>query len=190
MKIRSLEIPELKIVELPLFHDARGHVVEMLSAKHFAALGLPVEYRQDNRSVSKRGVVRGLHYQLKHPQGKLIACTRGSVWDVAVDIRVGSPTFRRWVAVELSEDKPELLWIPEGFAHGFCVLSESAYVEYKCTASYGADDQHGILWSDQSLGVTWPVSSPTLSDRDANLPSLDRAELPQFSRSAEHRSVV
>ena len=185
MNVTATTIPEVLLVDLDVFTDDRGSFVERYHAERFAKWGLPTDFRQDNHSRSHRGVLRGLHYQLRHAQGKLVSCVRGSVFDVAVDIRVGSPTFARWVGTTLSEDKPQLMWIPQGFAHGFCALSDLAEVEYKCTDFYVPADEHGILWSDPEIGVNWPVASPLVSRRDRHLPKLRAAELPLFSAPAE-----
>jgi dTDP-4-dehydrorhamnose 3,5-epimerase len=140
-----------------------------------ATLGLPSRIRQSNHSRSRRDVLRGLHYQLVRPQGKLISVVRGEVYDVAVDIRPDSPTFRRWMGVHLTEDAPRAVWIPPGFAHGFCVLSDVADVVYGCTEIYDASDDRGIRWDDPTVGIEWPVSAPLLSPRDERLPRLAEA---------------
>jgi dTDP-4-dehydrorhamnose 3,5-epimerase len=181
VKVTALEIPEVLLLELDVFRDERGHFFERYHEERFAKHGLPTEFRQDNHSRSRRSVLRGLHYQLRHPQGKLVSCIRGRIFDVAVDIRVGSPTFGRWVGVELEEEKPELMWIPPGFAHGFCALSGMAEVQYKCTDLYVPHDDRGVLWSDPELHIDWPITDPILSKRDRVLPSLRAAELPIYA---------
>ena len=175
MVVAPLRIPEVLLIDLDVFADERGHFLERFNEARFARHGLPTQFRQDNQSVSKRHVLRGLHYQLRHPQGKLVCCSRGAIFDVAVDIRVGSPTFGEWVAETLRGDRPQLMWIPPGFAHGFCVLSEDAVVDYKCSDIYVPEDEYGIVWSDAELGIGWPVEKPIVSARDAALPKLHQA---------------
>jgi len=174
------------VLEPRVFEDDRGFFYESYNADVFARLaaeGVPAGFAQDNHSRSTEGVLRGLHYQLRRPQGKLVTCVRGSVFDVAVDVRVGSPTFGQWVGTTLSGDAPRHIWIPPGFAHGFCALSPIADVLYKCTELYAADDDHGVLWSDETLGISWPISDPILSPKDRRHARLDptRADLPRYS---------
>jgi dTDP-4-dehydrorhamnose 3,5-epimerase len=185
VKIVATELPGVLVLEPRLFRDDRGFFYESFNEERFAShagVGLPMTFRQDNHSRSSQHVLRGLHYQLRRPQGKLVTCVRGSIFDVAVDIRVGSPTFRQWIGVTLDESTPRYLWIPPGFAHGFCVLSPVADVIYKCTDVYVADDDHGVLWSDPSIGVQWPVSDPLTSPKDQAYPRIDpaRSDLPRF----------
>jgi dTDP-4-dehydrorhamnose 3,5-epimerase len=171
VNITRTRIPDVQIIEPRVFEDERGWFVEDFQDSRFESHGLPVRFRQDNWSRSKRGVLRGLHYQLDRPQGKLITCVTGHVFDVALDIRRGSPTFGKWVGVELQGDKPRQLWIPPGFAHGFCVLSASADVMYKCTDVYVPEDERGVLWCDPKLRIEWPITEPIVSKRDrANRP--------------------
>jgi dTDP-4-dehydrorhamnose 3,5-epimerase len=178
MTFTPLALPDVVRVEAPLFGDARGCFRETFKASAFRAHGLPAEFPQDNHSSSRRGVLRGLHYQLPpHDQGKLVGVLTGRVWDVAVDIRRGSPTFGRWVGTELSDARPEQLWIPPGFAHGFVVLSETAHFLYKCTAEYHRPSERGIRWNDPALAIDWPLREVTLSPRDDALPLLADAEL-------------
>ena len=159
------------LVESRIFPDDRGHFREGFKASEFAAAGLPTEFLQDNTSRSKRGVIRGLHFQTDpRAQGKLVSVTAGSVFDVAVDLRHGSPTFGEWFGSELSEANGRLLWIPAGFAHGFSVLSESADLVYKCTDEFSAAHDGGIAWNDPQFAVDWMVSAPIISDKDARLP--------------------
>jgi len=176
------DLPGVVIIEPRVFSDARGFFFESYHAERYGQAGIPPVFVQDNHSSSIKGTIRGLHYQLRHPQGKLFRVIRGSVFDVAVDIRRGSPTFGRWTGVELSADNKRQLFIPAGFAHGFCVTSEGAEVEYKCTDLYVSDDQHGVLWSDPTIGIQWPVREPVLSDQDkALLPLItDRNDLPVY----------
>jgi len=169
-----LEIPEVVLVRAKAFHDSRGFFMEAYKFSEFVSNGISVRFVQDNFSRStRRGVLRGLHYQ-KDPkaQGKLVMVLRGRIWDVAVDIRRGSPTYGRWVAAELSEDEHTMLWVPPGFAHGFCVLSDGADVLYKCTEEYAPELDRGIRWDDPDLAISWPVAEPVLSEKDASLPRL------------------
>jgi dTDP-4-dehydrorhamnose 3,5-epimerase len=189
MKVATIQaLPDVKVIHLDVLEDARGHFFERFNEQRFAEAGLPTRFRQDNQSRSRRGVLRGLHYQLRHPQGKLVQCIRGTIYDVAVDIRRGSPTFGRWAGVELSEERKDLLWIPPGFAHGFCALSEVAEVHYQCTELYARADDRGIRWSDPEIDISWPVRDPILSERDAQLPLLgaEGVELPEYDRESRH----
>jgi dTDP-4-dehydrorhamnose 3,5-epimerase len=156
-----------------LFRDARGHFFECWQERAFAAAGLDVRFRQDNESLSARHVLRGIHYQLLRPQGKLVRVVTGAVLDVAVDLRRSSPTFGQWVAHELTQDTHDMLWIPPGFGHGFIVLSESACFHYKCTDLYVAEDEHVIAWDDADLRIDWRLPAgvqPILSERDRVAP--------------------
>jgi dTDP-4-dehydrorhamnose 3,5-epimerase len=187
VRIERTELPGVLVIEPRLFRDDRGFFYESFNADAFARHaeeGLPTRFVQDNHSRSTEHVLRGLHYQLQRPQGKLVTCVRGTIFDVAVDIRVGSPTFGRWTGVTLDGDAPRYLWIPAGFAHGFCTLSPVADVIYKCTALYDAGDEHGVLWSDDAVGISWPVRDPILSPKDQRYAGLDptRANLPRYSR--------
>jgi dTDP-4-dehydrorhamnose 3,5-epimerase len=180
--VTPTSLPGVVLITLDTFADDRGFFVERYRDERFATTGLPTVWRQDNHSRSRRGVLRGLHYQLSRPQGKLVSCISGSVFDVAVDVRVGSPTFGKWVGVTLTGDAPQLLWIPPGFAHGFCTTSDVADVTYKCTDVYVPDDERGIIWNDPELAIRWPLSPPILSRRDREFPSLKHATalLPQY----------
>ena len=182
MKITKTELPGVLIIEPRVFPDDRGHFFESYHAERYAAAGLPEHFVQDNHSFSIAGTIRGLHYQLRRPQAKLVRVIRGSVLDVAVDIRRGSPTFGKWVAVELSAENKRQLFIPAGYAHAFCVPAEPSEMEYKCSDYYASDDQHGVVWNDPMLDIPWPVSTPKLSEKDAQyLPlSTDRSDLPVF----------
>ena len=167
-----------------MFEDARGFFYESFNLDRLAGHGITRPFVQGNVSRSARGVLRGLHYQWPKPQGKLVSVLEGEVWDVAVDIRRGSPTFGRWTAALLSGDNRRQLWIPEGFAHGFVVLSETALFTYQCTATYDAAADAGIRWNDARLAIDWPVSAPGLSDKDARAPFLDEVpedRLPVFA---------
>lgn len=147
--------------------DARGWFMETFNARHAAEAGLPTVFAQDNHSFSSRGVLRGLHYQYPTWQGKLVRVVSGEVFDVAVDIRRGSPTFGKWFGVNLSAENRKQMYIPEGFAHGFCVLSDTADVIYKCTTSYVPAEDRCILWNDPDIGIQWPVAEPLVSEKDA-----------------------
>lgn len=179
MIIEPLAIPEVKLVRPRVHGDARGFFLETYHARAFAEAGLPTTWAQDNHSRSSRGVLRGLHYQLVNPQGKLVRVARGRVFDVAVDIRRSSPTFGRWVGFELTDTGLEMLWIPPGFAHGFLVLSETADFLYKCTTVWDAESDRGILWNDPAIGIAWPLEGlePQLSQRDQAQPRLAGAEV-------------
>ena len=180
MKATRLAIPEVVLIEPKVFGDARGLFFESFNQKAFnEATGTNYQFVQDNHSRSSRGVLRGLHYQIQQPQGKLVRVARGKVWDVAVDIRKGSPTFGQWVGVELSENNQHQLWVPPGFAHGFVVLSESADFLYKTTDYYAPQHERCIAWNDPDLAITWPLEggAPMLSGKDAMGLGLDAAEV-------------
>ena len=166
-----------------MFADDRGFFLETYTEREFAAAGIAARFVQDNQSRSKRRVLRGLHYQLDHPQGKLVRVTRGKIFDVAADIRAGSPTFGKWVGVVLDDEKKQALWIPAGFAHGFCVLSDEADVVYKATDFYTPSSEKGIRWDDPMLGIQWPIKDPILSEKDRNYPLLSSTsrDLPKYA---------
>ena len=169
MKVIETDIPEVKIIEASVFGDERGFFMETWNQKKFEELvtGKPTQFVQDNHSKSKKGILRGLHYQTENTQGKLVRVVSGEVFDVAVDIRKGSSTFGKWVGVYLSAENKRQLWIPEGFAHGFYVTCNEAEFVYKCTDYYNPSAEHSILWSDPELAIEWPLSeSPYLSDKD------------------------
>ncbi len=179
MQVTPTAIPDVLVIEPKVFGDARGFFYESFNGKRFdEAVGRHVEFVQDNHSRSAKGVLRGLHYQIAQTQGKLVRCVRGAVFDVAVDIRRSSPTFGKWVGVELSEENHRQLWVPEGFAHGFLVLSETADFLYKTTDYYAPAHERGIRWNDAGLGIQWPeLDVPfTLSDKDRSAPVLADAE--------------
>ena len=177
MKVIETSLPGVLILEPRVFADARGWFMETFHLAKFRELGLPEEFEQDNHSYSMGGVVRGLHYQLERPQGKIVRCTRGAILDVAVDIRRSSPTFGKWVGVELTAENRRMLWIPPSFAHGFSTLSEEADVLYKCTTAWHQPSDRSILWNDPDLGIDWRVSQPVVSDKDAVGKPLREAEL-------------
>ncbi len=173
MNIQPTVLPEVLIITPRVFPDPRGFFFESYNQETWRAAGIDTVFVQDNHSKSARGTLRGLHFQLPPmAQVKLVRCVRGAIWDVAVDIRAGSPTFGRWVSVELSADTFQQLLIPAGFAHGFCVLSEDAEVLYKTSAVYSRVHEQGIAWNDPQLAVAWPVAEPLLSERDRTAPSL------------------
>jgi dTDP-4-dehydrorhamnose 3,5-epimerase len=185
MKISETTLPEVRIIEPRVFEDPRGYFVETWHQSRYREYGLPAHFVQDNLSCSVRGTLRGLHYQYPHSQGKLIQVLQGEVLDIAVDIRVGSPGFGRWVGVILSSDNRRQLYIPEGFAHGFCVTSESALVSYKCTDFYNPQAEGGVLWNDHELGIKWPTRSPILSPRDAAYRPLSKIPVERLPRYDE-----
>jgi len=182
MKIVKTTLPGVLVIEPRVFRDDRGFFLESFNRDRFEECGLPTEFRQDNHSHSVRGVLRGLHYQLRRPQGKLVSVIRGRVFDVAVDIRLGSPSFGRWFGTVLTDEEPRYLWIPPGFAHGFCTLSDVADFVYKCTDVYVGDDDRGVLWSDPSIGIEWPIANPMLSEKDQRMQPLAgaRTDLPEY----------
>ncbi|MFL6593042.1 MAG: dTDP-4-dehydrorhamnose 3,5-epimerase [Luteimonas sp.] len=172
MKIIDTDLPGCLIVEPQVFGDARGFFYESFNRDKLSAIGLDLDFAQGNVSSSTRGVLRGLHYQWPNPQGKLVSVLEGEVWDVAVDIRRDSPDFGRWTAAVLSAENKRHFWIPEGYAHGFVVLSERALFTYLCTATYDRAADAAIRWDDPQLAIDWPVSAPVLSDKDARAPML------------------
>lgn len=172
MKVIETDLPGCLVFEPRVFGDDRGFFYESFNADKLAPLGLDLQWKQGNVSSSAKGVLRGLHYQWPKPQGKLVSVVEGEVWDVVVDIRRGSPTFGKWVAVVLSADNKRHFWIPPGFAHGFAVLSERAVFTYLCTETYDATSDANIRWDDPELAIDWPVSEPSLSPKDAAAPLL------------------
>jgi dTDP-4-dehydrorhamnose 3,5-epimerase len=178
------EIPGVVLIEPDVHKDARGYFLETYHAEKYRAAGIPDTFVQDNVSKSAGGTVRGLHLQIDHPQGKLIRVVEGEIFDVAVDVRRGSPTFGKWVGLTLSGDNFAQCYVPPGFAHGFAVVSSSAIVEYKCTDKYDPASEIGILWNDPAIGIKWPLKiAPTLSDRDRKNPTLAAAaeRLPRYT---------
>jgi len=183
MKVTPTDLPGVLLIEPAVFSDARGFFLENYHARRYTEVGIPGPFVQDNHSRSRQGVLRGLHYQLHHPQGKLVWVTRGEVFDVVVDIRQGSPTFGHWIGMVLTEDNHRQLYVPPGCAHGFCVLSDIADFLYKCHDFYHPEDEGGILWCDPDLAIAWPVSAPALSPKDQHYPRLaevPRARLPLY----------
>lgn len=183
MKTIDTGIPGLLVIEPTVHGDARGFFMETWHAARYRSAGLPDRFVQSNLSRSGPGVIRGLHYQFPEPQGKLVSVLEGRVFDVAVDIRSGSPTFRQWAGVELSAENHRQFYIPEGFAHGFCVLGEGALLSYLCTAEYNAEYDAAVAWDDPDIGIRWPVREGRLSARDSKAPRLTDipvAALPRF----------
>lgn len=176
-KFSPLEIPDLILIEPVFFKDERGFFMEIYKYSDFAQAGIKEYFIQDSHSRSKKNVLRGLHYQ-KYPkaQEKLVQCLKGRIFDVAVDIRIGSPTYRQWVGLELSDENNLMLYIPAAFAHGFVVLSDYAEVIYKCTQEYSPENERGIIWNDPDIGIKWPVENPILSENDRRLPPLKDAD--------------
>jgi dTDP-4-dehydrorhamnose 3,5-epimerase len=172
MKFLPTALPEVVLVEPDVFRDGRGFFLETYQKVKYGAAGLPEEFVQDNHSFSIQGTLRGLHTQVRQPQGKLIRALAGEIFDVAVDLRPGSPTFGRWVGEVLSAENFRQLYVPPGFAHGFCVMSESAHVLYKCTTFYDREDEISLLWNDPQIGIAWPTATPLLSLRDQAAPKL------------------
>jgi len=173
MPIETTTLPGLRIFTPQVFRDARGFFFESYNQELWRDSGVDAVFVQDNHSMSLRGALRGLHFQMPPAaQVKLVRCVRGAIWDVAVDVRVGSPAFGRWLGIELSADNFRQLYIPEGFAHGFCVLSDEAEVLYKTSRLYSPAHERGIAWNDPDLGIEWPVADPVLSKRDDAAPSL------------------
>lgn len=184
MKLIPTRLEGVWLIEPRVFTDSRGSFLECWNRRAFAAAGIDVDFVQDNHSCSCRNVLRGLHYQAPpRAQAKLVRCVAGRVWDVVVDIRHGSPTFGHWDGVELDAESSRLVFVPTGFAHGFCVLSDVAAVQYKCSDYYAPELSFGVRWDDPALGIPWPVSQPLLSGQDRRHPTL--AELPpHFARGA------
>lgn len=172
MKILPAKLPGLLIVEPDVYGDNRGFFTETWHRKRYAESGIDRLFVQDNLSRSVKGTLRGMHFQIRHPQAKLVQAISGELFDVAVDLRPDSPAFGKWEGVLLSDENMRQLYIPEGFAHGFCVLSDTALFSYKCTDFYAPDDEGGLLWSDPDIGIEWPVNEPTLSAKDRAHPRL------------------
>ncbi|WP_300319035.1 dTDP-4-dehydrorhamnose 3,5-epimerase [Idiomarina sp.] len=169
MDFKRLAIPDVVLMTPQVFGDERGFFMETFRQNEFEKHCGKYQFVQDNHSKSRQGILRGLHYQLKQPQGKLVRVTQGRVFDVAVDMRESSPTFGEWVGVELNDENKQMLWVPPGFAHGFYVLSETAEFSYKCTDYYAPDDEHSVRWDDPVLAIKWPIEKePQLSDKDSN----------------------
>lgn len=171
LTVEETGIPGLKVLTPQAFKDSRGYFAETYREDAYRAAGVDATFVQDNQSVSVRGVLRGLHAQVKKPQAKLVRVVAGEIFDVAVDARLGSPTLGKWVGVRLSGDNLKQLYIPQGFLHGFCVLSETAVLNYKCSDVFDPTDPFAVLWNDPTLGVEWPVTDPILSEKDKKNPT-------------------
>jgi dTDP-4-dehydrorhamnose 3,5-epimerase len=185
MQIVPTHLPGVVILEPRVFGDSRGFFLETWNLARYVEAGISDAFVQDNLSLSARGVVRGLHFQNPRAQAKLVTVLQGEVYDVAVDIRVGSPTFGKWVGVHLTGENKRQLYVPRGFAHGFCVTSETALFMYKCSDFYDPESEGGVAWNDPDLGIDWPVDRPSLSGKDAQfgpLKDVDRARLPVYAR--------
>ena len=183
MQIIETELPGVLIIEPKLFGDQRGFFQESFHVERYAQAGITAPFVQDNLSFSRGGVVRGLHFQNPNSQGKLVYVLEGEVFDVAVDIRRGSPTYGHWLGFVLSADNKRQLWVPPGYAHGFCVISETALFAYKCTDYYNPDAEVSIRWNDPDIKIDWPITNPTLSGKDEEAPTLDDIDirlLPQW----------
>ena len=177
MKILRTELDGVFILEPVVFSDDRGFFMETYQKENYIKLGISVDFAQDNLSFSRSETLRGLHFQHPHGQAKLVQVLFGHVFDVTVDIRNGSPTFGQWIGIHLSDDNKRQIFIPEGFAHGFCVLSGTALFSYKCSDLYAPDCEGGVLWSDPDIGIDWPVKKPILSEKDARYPRLKDIEV-------------
>lgn len=185
MNVKATKLAEVLVLEPQVLSDERGFFLETWNSTRYDSAGIPGPFVQDNVSFSTKGVLRGLHFQYPQSQGKLVQVLSGEVVDVAVDIRVGSPTFGRWVSETLSETNHKQMYIPPGFAHGFCVTSQTALFSYKCTDFYNASTEGGIIWNDPDLNIHWPTKQPVLSPKDANCPrlkDLPPEKLPHFGR--------
>jgi dTDP-4-dehydrorhamnose 3,5-epimerase len=173
VRIESIPLPGVAVIVPEVYEDERGFFMEVYREDLFAELGLPTKFVQDNHSRSVRGVLRGLHFQWEPPMGKLMRVTVGRAFLLAVDIRKGSPTLGQWAGVEASAENKKQVWAPAGFARGFCVLSEVAEIQYKCTGVYNAKGESGILWSDPAIGISWPIRTPILSKKDESSQTLE-----------------
>lgn len=181
MKILNTKLPEVKIIIPKIFNDERGYFFESYQENKFKEIGIPFSFPQDNQVFSRKSVIRGLHYQLIKPQGKLVRAIHGEILDVAVDIRKGSPNFGDYISVRLSEKNKKMLYVPEGFAHGYSVLSEECVVSYKCTNIYDLNYEYGIVWNDPNIDISWGIENPIISSKDLQLPNLNKQnKLPKF----------
>lgn len=173
MKTVDTDIEGLLVIEPDVYPDKRGFFTETFQAQRYAEAGIQCEFVQDNLSFSTKGTLRGLHFQINRAQAKLVYVISGEIFDVAVDLRPDSPTYKQWAGITLSQENRRQLFIPEGFAHGFCVVSETAYFAYKCSDYYTPEDEGGVLWSDPEIGIRWPIDTPIISPRDLGLPTLN-----------------
>lgn len=172
MKVINTKLLGVLIFEPKVHGDSRGFFKESFQAERYQEAGVEYEFVQDNHSRSQKGVLRGLHFQITKPQGKLVSCSRGAIFDVVVDVNPKSETFGEYIGIELTEDNHYQLWVPPGYAHGFCVLSDYADFQYKCTEYYDPNDEGGIIWNDPDINIDWPIECPDLSEKDTQLPKL------------------
>jgi len=172
MKVTETRLAGVLIIEPKVFGDSRGFFKETFQAERYREAGIEYTFVQDNYSRSQKGVLRGLHYQITKPQGKLVSCLKGAVFDVAIDVDPISGTFGQYVGIELTEDNNRQFWVPPGYAHGFCVLTDTADFQYKCTDYYDLSDEGGLIWNDPDVAIDWPIDQPLLSDKDSKLPTL------------------
>lgn len=172
MKVIETKLPGVLIIEPTVFGDTRGFFKETYQAQRYRDAGIEYDFVQDNHTRSQKGVLRGLHFQITKPQGKLVSCSQGAVFDVVVDLNRESKTFGQYVGIEMSEDNHRQVWVPPSYAHGFCVLTKSADIQYKCTDYYDPSDEGGLIWNDPDLAIDWPINEPLLSNKDAELPAL------------------
>ena len=185
MQLKRTDIEGLLVIEPDIYRDKRGFFLESFHKEKYKKLGIKRDFVQDNLSFSRKDVLRGLHFQVQRPQAKLVQTIFGEVFDVAVDLRKNSPTFGQWFSIILSGDNMKQMFIPEGFAHGFCVISETALFSYKCSDIFVADDEGGILWSDPDLSISWPCSNPQLSEKDRRMPFLSQLDEGDLPRTAQ-----
>ena len=186
MKVTQTKLPGVLVIEPDVFGDARGFFLETFSSKRYEEAGLKLPFVQDNISFSTKGILRGLHFQYPNAQGKLVQVLSGEVFDVAVDIRVASPAFGQWFGEKLSAENHKQMYIPPGFAHGFCVLSDTALFSYKCTDYYNPATEGGIIWNDPDIGIAWPVENPQISKKDAGctpLKNIPKEKLPKYDKN-------
>lgn len=176
MDVVETELPGVKVIQPRVFEDARGFFLETYNEARYREAGIDIRFVQDNHSKSRKGTLRGLHYQLENPQDKLVWAIRGEAYDVAVDMRPGSATFGKWFGVVLSAEKKNQILVPKGFAHGFCVLSEECEIIYKCSDVYNPKGEGGVIWNDPTIGIDWPIDDPILSEKDEKLPLLADAK--------------
>ena len=174
MKVIETRLPGVLIIEPKVFGDHRGFFVETFQTERYREIGITLPFVQDNHSRSEKGVLRGMHFQRSRPQGKLVSVSRGAVFDVAVDIDPESPTCGQYVGIELTDENHRQLWVPPGYAHGFCVLSDVADFQYKCTDFYFPEDEGGLVWNDKDVGISWPIDAPRLSSKDKANPTLSQ----------------
>jgi len=173
-KFQKTDLEDVYVIEPEVFGDQRGFFMETYNKEEFKKHGISVDFVQDNHSKSKKGVLRGLHFQKKYPQGKLIRVIKGKVYDVAVDLRKSSPTFGKWFGIELSAENKKMFWVPRGFAHGFVTLEDDTEFTYKCDEFYHPEDEGGLIWNDSGLKIDWPIENPTLSEKDQDFPTLKK----------------